>query len=238
MKKNTMSLEANTNHGAKSTRLNRSKDVEMQTLLPTNHESVFQNAWADPSNTRFELPPVNINEALAEHYGTSEPFTFTRTMTWDMEVRKALKPDDYIRSVVQEGSAHSWDQHLIADGTEIFVRSSLQRLWLEPKKLGLVLELVSLNHTEQKVTFIGALEDSDQSNNLFRVIGGQPLFHVEHSVGGEEREPLNRWRIVHLTDGPDRRLIERFKVMANNVLLPEFIENYIRNDLNIGLAAK
>lgn len=48
----------------------------MQTLLPTNHESVFQNAWADPSNTRFELPPVNINEVLAEHYSTSEPLTF------------------------------------------------------------------------------------------------------------------------------------------------------------------
>ena len=92
-----MTLEVKTNHGAKITRLNGSKDVEMQTLLPTNHESVFQNAWADPSNTRFELPPVNINEVLAEHYSTSEPLTFTRTMTWDMEVRKALKPDDYIR---------------------------------------------------------------------------------------------------------------------------------------------
>ena len=210
----------------------------MQTLLPANHESVFQDAWADPSNTRFELPPTNINEVLSEHYSTSEPLIFTRAMTWDMEVRKALRPDGYIRSVVQEGSAHSWDQQLVVDGAETFVRSSLQRLWLEPTQFGLVLELVRLNHTEQKVTFLGALEGSDQDNNLFRVIGGQPLFHVEHSVGGDEIQPLNRWRIVHLTNGPDHRLIERFNVMANNVLLPEFIENYIRNDLNIALTAK
>jgi hypothetical protein len=68
--------------------------------------------------------------------------------------------------------------------------------------------------------------------------GEQPLFHVEHSVSGDELQPLNRWRIVHLTNGPKHELTELFKVMANSVLLPEFVENYIRNDLNIGLAVK
>ncbi len=52
-----------------------------------NHEAEFERAWADPSNTRFELPSVDVNRVLAEHYHTSEPLTFTRTMLWDMEAR-------------------------------------------------------------------------------------------------------------------------------------------------------
>ncbi len=75
----------------------------------------------------------------------------------------------------------------------------------------------------------------DQDNNLFAPVGDKPLFHVEHSVGGDELRPLNKWRIVRLTDGPERGLIERFTVMANDVWLPKFIEIYIRNDLNIKL---
>jgi hypothetical protein len=181
------------------------------------------------------MPPVDVNRVLAEHYRTSEPLTFTRTMLWDMEVRKAWRPDHYISSVVREGSAHTWGQRSAADATESFVRSSQQRLWLEPAEYGLVLEQVCLNPTQQKVTFIGATEHPDRDSNLLRAGVGQPLFHVEHSVGGDEMRPLNRWRIVHLTDRPEHRLVERFTLMANEVWLPEFIEIYIRSDLNIKL---
>ena len=200
-----------------------------------NHEGEFQQAWADPSNKRFELPPVDVNRVLAERYRTSEPLTFTRTMLWDMEVRKAWRPDRYIPSVVQEGSAHAWGRRSAADGTESFVRSSQQRLWLARAEYGLVLELVCLNPTQQKVTFIGAAELPDRDNNLLRAGEGQPLFHVEHSVDGDESRPLNIWRIVHLTDGTKRRLVERFTLIANDVWLPEFIEIYIRSDQNIEL---
>jgi hypothetical protein len=200
---------------------------------PLDHESEFQRTWADPGNTRFELPPVDVNRGLAEHYRTSEPLTFTRTMLWDMEVRKAWRPDHYIPSVVKEGSAHSWGWRSAADATEIFVRSSQQRLWLEPAVYGLVLERVCLNPTQQKVTFIGAAELPDLDKNLLRAGARQSLFHVEHSVDGDESRPLNRWRIVHLTDRPEDRLDERFTLMANDVWLPEFIEIYIRSDLNI-----
>ena len=41
-----------------------------------DHEGEFKRAWADPNNTRLELPPVDVNRVLAEHYRTSEPFTF------------------------------------------------------------------------------------------------------------------------------------------------------------------
>jgi len=54
--------------------------VTMNLISRLNHEGKFQRAWADPSNTRFELPPVDVNRVLAEHYCTSEPLTFTRIM--------------------------------------------------------------------------------------------------------------------------------------------------------------
>jgi hypothetical protein len=53
----------------------------------------------------------------------------------------------------------------------------------------------------------------DDADTLLRGGTGQPLFQVEHLVGGTEPRPLNRWRIVHLTDAPGR-LIEGFEDMA------------------------
>jgi len=210
----------------------------MTSISQLNHEGEFQRAWADPSNTRIELPPVDVNQVLAAHYLTSEPLTFTRTMLWDMEVRKAWGPDHYIPSVVGEGSAHAWGRRSAADGTESLVRSSQQCLWLEPAEYGLVLEQVRLNPTQQQVTFIGVAELLDRDRNLLRAGAKQPLFHVEHSVGGDESRPLNTWRIVHLTDSPEHRLVERFTLIANDVWLPEFIEIYIRSDLNIQLTRR
>lgn len=207
----------------------------MNMISHLNHEGVFQRAWVDPSNTRFELPAIDVNRVLPEHYDMSQPLTFTRTMLWDMEVRKARRPDRYIPSVVREGSANAWGRFSSADGSESFVRSSQQRLWLEPMKYGTVLEQVRVNPMQQKVTFIGAMEHPDRDGDLLRAGVGQPLFHVEHSVGGDEFRPLNKWRIVHLTDMPEQKLVERFTLMANDVWLPEFIEIYIRNDLNIEL---
>lgn len=208
----------------------------MNSISQLNHEGEFERAWADPGNIRLELPSVDVNRVLAEHYRTSEPLTFTRTMLWNMEVRKAWRPDRYIPSVVQEGSASAWGRRSVAGGAESFLRSSQQRLWLKPTEYGLVLEQVYLDPSQQLVTFIGAAELSDDDGNVLRAGTRQPLFHVEHSVGGDESRPLNKWRIVHLTDRPEHRLVERFKRMANDVRLPEYIEIYIRSDLHIKLS--
>ena len=199
-----------------------------------NHEEEFERAWTDPGNTRIELSPVDINLVLAGHYRTSEPLRFTRTMLWDMEVRKAFRPDLYIPSVVSEGSSRCWRRKSEAGGAESFVRCSRQRLWLEPSEHGLVLEQVFLNPARQSATFIGAAELLDGDGNLLRAGEGQPLFHVEHSVDGGELRPLNLWRIVYLTDRPEQRLIERF-TLAKEVWLREFVEVYIRRDLEIEL---
>lgn len=200
-----------------------------------NHEAAFERAWADPAYTQIELPPVDVNRVLGERYRISEPLTFTRTMLWDMEARKASRPDRYIPAVVRQGSAQAWNRRSLADGTESFVRSSEQRLWLKPSVFGLVLEQVRLNHAQQKVSFIGTAAITESDGKVLRAGSGQPLFHVVHAVGGNELRPLNKWRIVHLTDKPDPRLVETFIPMTRNGWLPEFIEIYIRDDLNIRL---
>lgn len=204
----------------------------MDAMRQLNHEHAFEQAWADPSNTPFEWPPVDVNRVLADHYRLGEPLTFTRTMLWDVEVRKAWRPDRYIPTVVQEGSARTWGGHSTDGGNDLFVRASRQRLWLAPEEYGLVLEQGYLDFAQQKITCIGAAELLGPDGEMLRASTRQPLFHVEHSVGGDEARPLNQWRIVHLTDGPDSRLVERFTRMADAVWLPEFIEIYLRSDLN------
>lgn len=207
----------------------------MNSINQLSNEDEFQRAWTDPSNTRFELPPVDVNQVLTDYYRTSEPLSFTGTMLWDMEVRKAWRPDRYIPSVVKAETARAWGRRPVAEESEYFVRSSQQRLWLEPAEYGLVLEKVHVNPTRQKVTFIGAAELPDGNSRLLQAGAGQPLFHVEHSVGGSESQPLNQWRIVYLTDRHDDRMIERFALIAKDVWLPEFIEIYIQNELNVKL---
>lgn len=201
-------------------------------MSTVDHEKAFADAWADQANTRYELPPIDVNRALAERYELGEPLVFTRTMLWDMEVRKARRPDLFIPFVVAEGSAAAWG------GEDTFVRRSQQRRWLAPEEYGLVLELTHLNHADQKVTFLGAAEHPDPDGRPLRAGTEQPLFHVEHSVGGEETRPLNNWRIVHLTERPDEKLIAVFDRMAGNPWLPEFVEIYIREVLGIGVTRR
>ncbi len=150
--------------------------------LLLDHEAEFQRTWADRNNTRLELPPVDVNQVLAEHYHTSEPLTFTRTMLWDMEERKAWRPDRYIPSVIREGSAQAWGPRSAVEGTESFVRSSQQRLWLEPEEYGLVLEQVHLNPTQQKVIFIGA------TGNFFSPVGDSLCFTLSTPLAGTNRD--------------------------------------------------
>ena len=211
--------------------------MAMKAGAALNHEEEFERAWTDRGNTRIELPPVDVNRVLAGHYRTREPLTFTRTMMWDMEVKKAFRPDLYIPSVVTGGSARTWGRRVAVGGAESFVRCSEQRLRLEPSRRGLVLERVFLDPARQSATFIGAAELPDEDGNLLRAGKGQPLFHVEHSAAGEESRPLNRWRIVYLTRRRKQELIDRFQ-LAGEAWLREFFEVYIRRDLGIELTRR
>jgi hypothetical protein len=132
---------------------------------------------------------------------------------WDMQVRKAAHPGSYIPYVVLAGSDRSWNRRR-GDGGEYLDRCSMQRLWLSPERYQLIVERAFLNHREQRITFLGVAELPGPDGAPLRAGTDQPLFHVEHAVGGTESQPLDRWRIVHLTEAPDRRLRAVFERIA------------------------
>jgi hypothetical protein len=201
-------------------------------MTALKHEKVFRGAWEDPTATRYELTPLEVNKVLADSYVLGEPLAFTRAMLWDMVARKARHPDVFIPYVVAAGSAAAWGDE------DVFVRKSMQRLWLDPETYGLVLEQTKLDHSEQIATFIGAAEHPGPDGELLSATTDQPIFHVEHSVGGTETEPLNLWRIVHRSTAPDDRLVAAFARIEANPRLPEYIEIYVRDVLGIALARR
>src|SRR5215471_10902376 len=205
----------------------------VSTVTGLDHRRGFAAAWADPRHTRFELPSADINQLLAGRYAIGSPLAFTRDMLWDVEVRKAWRPDRYIPGVVRADSAHAWGRRQKAGGTESFARSSQQPLWLQPAEYGLV--LAHLDHQAQKVTFIGTAELLGPDGEPMHADPRQALFHVEHSVGGPPGQPVSRWRIVHLTRQPDPALAQVFARLAASPWLPEYVEIYIRDDLHIPL---
>jgi hypothetical protein len=198
-------------------------------------EREFARAWLNPAYTQIELQPIDVNRVLQEAYTLTQPLTCTRAMLWDVEVRKARDPRSYIPSVVQEGQI--WNRRFLGNGEEVFLRASQQRQWLSGR-YGMVLEETHVSHDLQRVIFLGRAELPGPTGASLRSDDGQPLFHVEHAVGGTEAQPLNLWRIVHLTHGRDQRLIDHFAALDEARALPEFIELYIRRDLDIALSRK
>ena len=202
--------------------------------LELDHVDRWEAEWRAQGRTVVELPPVDVNEKLSRHYTVKPSVAFTRTMLWDMEVRKALEPDRYIPSVVMPGSVQKWDRDI--DGPrERFVRVSEQRLWTDPSRFNLVIEAVYLDHDRQTALFIGLPKLEPGDGRQLHAGTDQPLFYVEHSVDGTERRPLNLWRIVHLTESVDSQMLRVFEQMGTEVWLREFVEVYIRDDLGARL---
>jgi len=201
------------------------------TFAHAEHE--YREAWNDPSHTRFELPPANVNKLLKDCYRVMPDKPVTRSMIWDMETKKAWDPLSYIPYVVSEG--HSWGRTKLQDGSARFSRSSLQRGWIAPEE-GRVLEDVFVSPDQQTIFFLGRERMSDANGNELKASKFQPIFHVKHGVGGSEEEPLNLWSIVLLTPQPDVRYLAPFEQMVKEGLLPGFIEIYIRKDLGRQLA--
>lgn len=48
----------------------------MNPISQLNHEGEFERAWADPSNTRFELPPVDAGVDFIPRALTQVPQSF------------------------------------------------------------------------------------------------------------------------------------------------------------------
>lgn len=196
-------------------------------------EAAFARAWSDPRHTPIELLPLDVNRVVTVGYVTSAPASMTAAQLWDNELKKAWDPVTYIPTPVR--SSTTFGHRSLPDGAETFVRLSEQRVWLSPSEFGPVLELVVVNHRERRVTFLGASEARRDDGTLVRIDPAQPVFHVEHAVGGRDAAPLNLWRIVHLTEARDERLIKRFENFRDPARLPEYIAIYFQHQLGIEL---
>ena len=184
-----------------------------------NHEAIFAAAWNRDGNTSIELDPLDVNQVIASEYDGVEGLTLTRTQLWEMEVKKAARPDLFIPGVIRAGTARSWGRRQLDSGDEVFIRVSEQRLWLQPDSYGTVIEACYLNHSSQQVTFIGLAEVEDDSGQTITASPKQPLFHVVHGVSGTEEVPLNTWRIVvalHWRQILDANPVLRAKDLAEN----------------------
>jgi hypothetical protein len=99
-----------------------------------------------------------------------------------------------------------------------------------------VLEDVYLSDAKQAIFFLGRERLRGERGGDLRASDFQPIFHVEHGVGGSEDEPLNLWSIVLLTPAEDRRFHRPFEEMVAAGWLPGFIEIYIAKDLGVALS--
>jgi len=198
-------------------------------------EQEYRQAWSNPLHTRFELPAVNVNQVLKDRYRVTPDKPVTRAMIWEMETKKAWDPLSYIPYVVSEG--RSWGRSKLKDSSDRFSRSSMQRGWITSDE-GLVLEDVFVSPDKQAIFFLGRERLFGEDGTELKASTFQPIFHVEHAVGGSAEEPLNLWSIVLLTPAPDVRYHEPFEQMVREGLLPDFIEIYIGKDMGRQLARK
>lgn len=215
--------------------------------MPTNAieaEQAFEALWSNPTYTRVELTPLDVNGVLDEQYVLTPSGRLRGSELWELEIRKARDPFKYIPSVVRRAS--TFGHRTLPDGTEIFVRVSEQRRWLAPEDYETVIERTYIHPRTRIVTFIGVAQAQRDDGELVRATGGQVLFSVQHGAAGTEEQPLNTWRIVHHTERRDERLVARFEQLASGgtsdavrsvgrARLPEYIPIFLEQDLDIGV---
>lgn len=192
--------------------------------------AAFDDAFSDPTNTALNTDDSRVNAVIQEHYEVDKPFTYTRTLLWDMEVKKAYYPDKYIRHVVRPGSLRTFN-HTVDSHLENFIRITDQMMWKDHSKYSTVVENVSLNYKTHEAVFIGLPEAITPEGEKITTGREQPIFHVKHCAVGPEDDPVNTWRIVHLTDKRDESLVEIFQKIGSTSFLRLFNEVYIRDDL-------
>lgn len=207
----------------------------MSALL--NHEEIISAATADPSNTAVTFPDDHVNTTIASHYQVDQPFTYTLTQLWDMEIKKARNPAKYLRPIIRPGSLKVFDTQRSGD-IETFTRVSDQRRFQNPGEFGTVIEQVRIDHAKRQVFFVGIPEVEGPEGEKIVAGKNQPVFHVSHGAQGEEDAPKNTWKVVFLTDGEDKALKETLEGMGKNPYLSVYNEIYIREDLGRTLTRK
>ncbi len=190
----------------------------------------FDQAWNNPKHTRIELEAIDVNDALEKYYAASAPVRLTKPMFWDAVARKFWDPRTYIPFVVREGKA--WGRKTLEDGDECFLRASQQRAWKNGEVFGQVLEEIYLSSRDHSVLGLGRAKLLGEGGAPLEAGSHQPLFHVEHAIGGTDSRPLNLWRIVHLTREHDNQL------GAGHGWVREFVAIYVEKILGIKLTRR
>lgn len=197
---------------------------------------LFEKDWSTAHHTQFTLESKDLNLVLDTYYETSAPVHFTKDMLWDMDRKKAWDPLSYIPYVVSEG--YSWGKKEEDNGNVTFMRWSMQKQW-KTGTPGMVIEKVTLLNKEQRAVFIGIPEATDDMGRHLKASEEQPLFHVEHGVGGQDEDhPTNTWRVVHLTQQKDTELMERLSALARPDILPGYLLKYTEKDLGVSVHKK
>lgn len=194
----------------------------------------FERAWSTASNTRFTVPSMRPNALLRRQtWSAGRAPRVTALMVWDSEVRKAREPVRYIPSIVSE--ARTWGHERHPDGTETFWRESQQRAWISGEPVR-VIERAFVDATRRRILFLGAPAAVGPDGATIDATDQQPIFFVEHSVTGAEDDPEIQWRIVHLTEVPDERLVARISAVAAAAALPEYVSIYLSEVVGIGVS--
>jgi NAD(P)H-dependent FMN reductase len=190
----------------------------------------FDQAWNNPNHTRIELEATDVNDALEKYFSANAPVRLTKPMFWDAVARKFWDPKTYIPFVVREGKA--WGRNSLEGGEECFLRASQQRAWKNGDVFGQVLEEIYLSPRDHSVLGLGRAKFLADDGAPLQAGDHQPLFHVEHAIGGTEARPRNLWRIVHLTTEKDDAL------SAGDGWVREFVAIYVEKDLGIKLTRR
>ena len=119
--------------------------------------------------------------------------------------KKFLDPRTYIPQAVLEN--RSWGRKALEDGGECFLRANRQRAWKAEGVSGQVLEEIYLSPKDHCALGLGRAKFLGEDGAPLEAGGHQPLFHVEHSVGGKNTPPLNLLRGC-LTTGPLPRVAD------------------------------
>ncbi|EEU43734.1 uncharacterized protein NECHADRAFT_82828 [Fusarium vanettenii 77-13-4] len=150
--------------------------------MDMSYASTFEAAFADPKNTAITTPDADVNAIISNNYTVDEPFTYTKSLLWHMEVKKAQAPDKYISHVVRPGSLKVVDR--TEEGLIEFTRITDQRMWKHPDQYTTIIERVCLDHVNKKAFFLGMAEATLPDGTKITSGEKQPLFHVEHCAVG------------------------------------------------------
>ena len=202
-----------------------------------DHETIVNAALANSLNTRVTFPDSDVNRIIQENYDVEEPFRYTASQAWDMEVQTARRPTKYKCPLIRPGSV----QLLGTTHTypiESFARVTEQRQWLNPEEYTKVIEHILIDHERRKVFIVGLERLTLPDGEVLEAGQQQPVVHAVNSVEGTEERPIAKWEIVQATEGEDLELKDVWQHIATNDYLPIWSETYIREDLGRALVRK